>query len=96
MNKARALLTEFAHKLELPPDIIAGVPKMELTGMDEFTVEPHHGLLEYSRERVSVMTSVGPIEISGDRMQIKRMNHSRITLAGRIKRVDLCGKGHDE
>ena len=46
MNKAKKLLSDAAQRLELPADIAAGLPKMELTGTVEFSLEPHRGLLE--------------------------------------------------
>ena len=43
MNKARELLAEVAEKMELPADLAAGLPTMELCGFREFSMEPHGG-----------------------------------------------------
>ena len=52
--RARELLAELAEKADLPADIAAGLPTMELCGFREFSLEPHDGLVEYSRERISM------------------------------------------
>lgn len=49
MNRARKLLSSTAAFLELPADVLAGIPKMELIGFQEFSIEPHKGLLEYEK-----------------------------------------------
>ena len=54
MNRARKLLVDAAGYLELPADILAGVPKMELTGFQEFSIESHKGLVEYKKSKLAL------------------------------------------
>ena len=69
MNKARELLAEVAEKMELPADLAAGLPTMELCGFREFSMEPHGGLVEYDRARGSIESTRGQlraVELAGD------------------------------
>ena len=95
MNIARKLLTTASQRLELPAEITAGLPKMELTGTTEFSVEPHKGLLEYEQQRISVASSIGAIHVNGRHMTIKLMNQERITVVGEIQSVELPGDRHE-
>jgi len=91
MNAVRKFLSEASKKLELPAEVVSFVPKMELTGTEEFSIEPHKGLLEYEKERISLDSSVGTVLIFGSELRIKQMNHQRITLVGQIHSVELQG-----
>lgn len=89
MNKARKMLARAAQRLDLPADVVAGLPTMELAGTDEFGLEPHCGLLEYSKERVMIMTAIGVVTVQGSNLIIRQMNGSRIVVSGHIKQLLL-------
>ena len=95
MNKARQLLAQASEKLELPADIIAGLPRVELVGNGECSVEPHNGLLEYTTEQIKVSTQIGEICVEGKHLQIKRMNSERITICGTVCCVRLSAKANE-
>ena len=88
MNKARKILMDAAGYLDLPADILAAVPKMEVTGFREFSIEPHKGLLEYEKEQIGIETNLGRIRIVGNDLTIKLMNRNRITVSGELR--SLC------
>ena len=92
--RARELLAELAEKADLPADIAAGLPTMELYGFREFSLEPHDGLVEYSRERISMESTVGRVSVVGENLTIRRMNRQRITVAGQLRAVELQEGGH--
>lgn len=95
MNRAKKLLTGAAGKLDLPADIVAGLPRMELTGFEEFSLEPHKGLLEYADREIILDSSVGQILVRGENLSIKLMNRARITVTGHLAAVELLGgDGH--
>lgn len=95
MNRAKKLLAGAAGKLDLPADIVAGLPKMELTGFVEFSLEPHRGLLEYADQEILLDSSVGRILVRGENLSIRLMNRARITVAGDLRSVELLeGQDH--
>ena len=89
MNKARKILMDAAGYLDLPADVLAAVPKMEVTGFCEFSIEPHKGLLEYEKEQIGIETNLGKIRIVGTDLTIKLMNRNRITVSGELHSVYL-------
>lgn len=93
MNKTRRFLANTAGLLELPADVLAGVPKMELIGFQEFSIEPHKGLLEYEKDQIIIETQIGRIRLAGRELTIRLMNSSRITIRGWLYLVELLGDG---
>ncbi len=91
MNKARKILASTAGLLELPADVLAGVPKMELTGFREFSIEPHRGLVEYEKDQIMIETQLGCVCLLGQNLTIHLMNSSRITVHGSLRAVELRG-----
>lgn len=95
MNVARKLMEQASRKLELPAEIVAGLPRIEVTGTGELSVEPHKGLLEYAQERISIDSSIGPICVTGQRLTIKLMNCKRITVTGSVLAIELPQDRHE-
>ena len=89
MNRARKILADAAERLELPAEVLAGVPKMELTGFQQFSIELHKGLMEYEKDRISIESDLGPILILGSGLTIQLMNRQRITIRGKLFAVEL-------
>ena len=65
-GKREGLLEKTAEVFDLPGDVVAGLPRIELTGSRELRMENHKGILSYGGEE---------IHISGDRKST-RLNSS--------------------
>ena len=89
MKETKNILISAAQTADLPADIVAGLPRIELTGNILCSIEPHKGLLEYSREAVSVDSAAGTVLVRGMELDIRQMNRSRITLSGQITGIML-------
>ena len=87
MGTAREWISEWSQRLELPADLLAGVPRLELIGTDLFRMEPHKGLLEYETTQISVASTVGRITVVGKELRIKQMNYAQITICGQIQGI---------
>lgn len=87
MDAARKFMLRVAGKLDVPADAVAGVPRVELVGFSQCSVEPHCGLLEYGEEEILVDTVMGQVCLQGERLQIRCMNSSRLTVSGTIRAV---------
>jgi len=90
MNRAKKILMKASSKLELPTDIIAGVPRIELIGKEQCSIEPHRGLLVYTEERICIETDSGIVNVVGNHMRIKQMNASRIVISGVLKETGFA------
>lgn len=83
MWNVRNLLAKAADRMDLPADVLAGLPRIELIGTQTCLVEPHKGLEEYGMNRVVVNTTAGKVSVLGTDLKIGSMN-----------RVCLCIRGH--
>jgi len=95
MNRARSLLVNVADHFELPVDILAGIPKIEMIGFREIRIETHKGLLEYEKEQIGIETIIGKIVISGKDLTIILMNRYRIAVKGSISSVSIGAPVHE-
>ena len=95
MSFAGKLLAEASQRMELPVDVLAGIPRMELVGSQEFSMEPHGGLLEYSRERILGKSRIGPICVTGNQLTIRLMNQERLVIGGKVTGVQLAEDGRE-
>ena len=89
MNRARSLLANAADRFDLPVDVLAGIPKIEMTGFHEIRIETHKGLLEYEKEQIGIETIIGKIVIGGKNLTIVLMNRYRIAIKGDITSVQI-------
>ena len=95
MNRARSLLVNVADRFELPVDVLAGIPKIEMIGFHEIRIETHKGLLEYEKEQIGIETIIGKIVISGKDLTIVLMNRYRIAVKGSISSVSIGATVHE-
>ena len=53
-QKREGLLEKTAQVLDLPGDVVAGLPRVEITGSRELRMENHKGILAYGTEEIHV------------------------------------------
>jgi sporulation protein YqfC len=95
MNRAQKLLQQASERLDIPGQIMAGLPKVELTGFSKISIEQHKGILEYSDEVVTVAVSQGKIRITGKGLSIRLMNSVFLVVVGKLSNVELIpGESH--
>ena len=87
MKQGRKLIVSAAACFDLPADIVAGLPRMEMVGTVRFSMEPHKGLLEYSAERVVVDSVIGNVTVTGNDLTLQYMSREKIAVSGKIKAV---------
>ena len=61
-------LDEAAELFDLPPDLVAGLPHIEVVGNTHFYMERHKGILSYSGEEIDIN---GEKTIVGDQLRIR-------------------------
>lgn len=89
MKKHREALYRWMERAELPEEALPHVPVLQIVGFREITVEPHRGLLEYSKEQITLRLPEGEAVIRGSRLEIVQMQESRICLRGELTAVEL-------
>ncbi len=91
MMGIRTFLTRISRRLDLPGDIVAGLPRMELNGFSECSLDRHNGILEYHRERIVISLNIGIVTIEGSGLELRQMHRERLCVTGRIAQITFGG-----
>ena len=79
--------TEIIDLLELPKDILLGIPLLTLKGDMEITIENHKGILSYTSVELEILAKNFRILIIGEEMMISQYSKDSITIKGKISVV---------
>jgi sporulation protein YqfC len=86
-NKFYRTKETIANKLDLPRDILLGLPKITILANNEINIENHKGVVIFEEEEVKINSNVGPISIYGKDFKILFIGGNTITLSGSFKSV---------
>ena len=91
MEKKRreSLLEKTAEVFDLPGDVVAGLPRIELTGSRELRMENHKGILAYGTEEIHISGGKLIVKVRGRGLTLRAMNASELLITGEIAGVDL-------
>ena len=84
-----AFLDPAAEKLELPADVVAGAPLIELVGKRELRMENHRGILSYGSEEISISGGRLLVRIRGEGLELGAMSANSLLVTGEIRTVEL-------
>ena len=77
------------EKLELPQDIVLGVPILTMQGNTELLIENHRGLLQYDTDEIRVRTKTFTVQIEGKELNIQEYRKDLLIIRGRIERMQF-------
>lgn len=75
--------------LDLPGDVVAGLPRMELLGDREFRMEYHKGILAYGAQEIHISGGKLVVRVKGTDLELRSMNPTQLLITGQITSVDL-------
>lgn len=75
--------------LDLPADVFAGVPKVEILGSGELRIENHKGILAYGEREIHVSGGSMLLKICGENMELRAMTAVELVITGKICSVEL-------
>lgn len=78
-----------AEALELPADVVAGAPLIELVGKRELRMENHRGILSYGPEEISVSGGRILVRVKGKNLELGAMSAQALLITGTIESVEL-------
>ena len=84
-----ALLVWAAELLDLPADVVAGLPRITLTGSRALLVENHRGILSYSDREIEVNGGAVAIRLEGDGLVLRAMNAGELLITGEIFKLEF-------
>lgn len=85
------VLSTVAELFDLPADVIAGLPRMEMVGSRQLYLEHHTGLLAYTENQIDANTSAGVLRVKGERLTLMAMTAGELRIGGRIASVEWVG-----
>ena len=87
----RPILREKTARLfDLPADVIAGIPRMELVGDSEFRMENHKGILSCGDEEIHVSGGIYLVKVVGEGLEVRAMTGLELLVTGKIRGIELA------
>ena len=82
------VLDTVAELFDLPADLVAGLPHLEMMGSRQLYLEHHTGILAYSDEQIDVNTTGGVLRVRGARLALMAMTAEELRIGGDIAAVE--------
>ena len=87
-RKESRMLDTVAELFDLPADVVAGLPRLEMVGSRQLYLEHHAGILAYSEEQIDVNTPEGILRVRGERLTLTAMTAEELRIGGAIAAVE--------
>lgn len=87
-RKEQVVLSTVAELFDLPADVVAGLPRLEMVGSRQLYLEHHAGILAYSEEQIDVNTTAGALRVRGEGLSLLAMTAEELRIGGRIAAVE--------
>ena len=84
----RKLFSEAAELFDLPADVVAGLPHVELVGNSQFYMEHHRGILSYSGGEIAINGDALIVRVRGTGLELVSMTGEALRIKGVIDRVE--------
>ena len=88
-GRRESVLEKTAEACDLPGDVVAGLPRVELLGDRQLRMENHRGILAYGEEEIHVSGGKLIVKVRGRGLALRAMNASELLITGEIAGVDL-------
>ena len=88
-KRRRSLLEKTAQVFDLPADVVAGLPRLELVGDSELRMENHRGILAYGTQEIHISGGVFSVKVCGEGLELRTMNALELLITGRILQISI-------
>ena len=85
----RDILAKTAELLDLPMDVVAGLPSMELLGNRQLFLSRHQGIMSYSDAAIDINCGKLLVRVRGTGLQLLSMTSDELRIGGVIEGVEL-------
>lgn len=89
-GKKEGLLERTAEVFDLPGDVVAGLPRVELLGDRQLRMENHRGILAYGSDEIHISGGKLIVKVRGTNLELRAMNAVELLITGDITGVDLA------
>ena len=87
-DRVSGVLDTVAELFDLPADVVAGLPRLEMVGSRQLYVEHHAGILSYSETQIDANTAGGILRVRGEKLSLLAMTAEELRIGGRIMAVE--------
>ena len=88
-GKRESILERTAEVFDLPGDVVAGLPRIEITGSRELRMENHKGILAYGSEEIHINGGKLIVRVYGAGLELRAMNAGQLLITGEIRGINL-------
>lgn len=88
-NNKKSLFDRAVVTFDLPGEVLAGMPKLTVTGNERLHIESHNGILEYDGSLIAINGGAVIVKIRGDGLEICAMSSDEILIKGLIVGIDF-------
>ena len=89
-GRKEGLLERTAEVFDLPGDVVAGLPRVELLGDRQLRMENHRGILAYGSDEIHISGGKLIVKVRGTNLELRAMNAVELLITGDITGVDLA------
>lgn len=86
----QSYLESLSENLKLPPDVLASVPILTVTGNHQLCLENYRGIIEYTGEIIRIQAKSCRIHIEGKNLNIDYFTDDEMRISGKISRIEYC------
>ena len=90
MGRKESILEKTSELLDLPGDILTGIPRIELLGARELRMESHKGILAYGSEEIHISGGKLVVRVRGMGLELKAMDPTELLITGQITAVEFA------
>ena len=92
-DRTGGVLSTVAELFDLPADVVAGLPRLEMVGSRQLYLEHHTGILAYSEEQIDANTVGGILRVRGRKLTLLAMTAEELRIGGHITAVEWMEVG---
>lgn len=89
MERKSTLLERTSAALDIPGDILTGLPRIELLGDRELHMENHKGILAYGSEEIHISGGRLVVRVRGKGLELRAMDPAQLLITGQIEAVEF-------
>lgn len=87
-DRSGGVLGAVAELFDLPADVVARLPRLEMIGGRQLYLERHTGILTYSETQIDANTPAGVLRVRGEKLTLLAMTAEELRIGGEIAAVE--------
>ncbi|OUN03337.1 sporulation protein [Flavonifractor sp. An92] len=88
-KRKRDILEQTAETFDLPGDLVAGLPRIEVVGDREVRMSHHRGILAYGSQAIHISGGKLIVKVRGEGLELRSMNADELLITGQIQALEL-------